>query len=216
MRMRILITGFEPQFGIKKTPSGEIAKLWASGMLSVPGVEVRAVVLPQIFGVAGKDTCSEVAAFKPNAVIMYGATQHNTPIRLEKFAVNVRNSPMGDNTMVPVRDGVSLLGGPPGHEASWPCADISDAMAELEHETIVSYTAGTHVCNDQFYLVMDWLSKNDVGHRVAAGFVHVSFPNEFGVVEDRSWKTPEFPRLVDASICLVKVVTEWYGRQRPL
>ena len=58
--MRFLITGFEPQFGIKKTPSGEIAKLWASGMISVPGVEVKAVVLPQVFGVAGKETCSEM------------------------------------------------------------------------------------------------------------------------------------------------------------
>ena len=48
--MRILITGFDPQWGIKKTPSGEVAKLWANGDLQVPGIETHAVVLPQVFG----------------------------------------------------------------------------------------------------------------------------------------------------------------------
>jgi pyroglutamyl-peptidase len=210
--MRCLITGFEPQFGIKKTPSGELAKLWADGMLSVPGVEVMAKVLPQVFGVAARDTCADIASFRPNIVIMYGATQKNDPIRLERFAVNVRNSAMGDNTMVPVRDQPVVFGGVPGYEASWPCAGLAEALTASGNKSVVSYHAGTHVCNDQFYTVMKWLSENDVGHPVAAGFVHMSFPNEFGVVEDRNWETSGFPGIVDASVKLVSIASDWYSK----
>lgn len=210
--MKCLITGFEPQFGIKKTPSGELAKLWRDGMISVPGVEVKALILPQIFGTAGKETCEEIALFKPNAVIMYGATQKNDPIRFERFAVNVRHTAMGDNTRIPVTNAPIVLGGPAAYESSWPCIDFADALSKLGHHSVVSYHAGTHVCNDQLYIVMKWLSENDVGHSVAAGFVHMSFPNEFGVVEDRKWKTSGFPDLVDASIKLVTILSKWYPR----
>lgn len=208
--MRFIITGFEPQFGIKKTPSGELAKLWRDGLISVPGAEVKSIVLPQVYGVAGRETCNEIAAFKPHAVIMYGATQKNDPIRFERFAVNIRNSSMGDNTRVPVRDQQIVPGGVPGYESSWPCMLLANSLSESGHNAVVSYHAGTHVCNDQLYIVMKWLSENNIGHPVGAGFIHMSFPNEFGVVEDRKWVTSGFSDLVDASLKTVSSIMAWY------
>ena len=93
--MRCIITGFEAQYGIKRTPSGELAELWQSGALEVPGVEVKSLVLPQLFS-AHEILCTEIAAFKPNIVLMFGATQKNDPVRLERFAINIADSTMGD------------------------------------------------------------------------------------------------------------------------
>lgn len=206
--MRVLITGFEPQFGIKKTPSGELAKLWQSQLISVPGVDVDAIVLPQIFGMASEITCSKIMEFSPDVVLMYGATQHNSPVRLERFAVNVRDSPMGDNSMIPVIDQSIVNGGPAAYETTLPVLELSEAMKAEGVNTIVSYHAGTHVCNDQMYLVLRWLQEKGLSQKVAAGFIHISFPNEFGVVEDRGWKTAGFDGIVDSSIKLVRILSE--------
>jgi pyrrolidone-carboxylate peptidase len=208
--MRCLITGFEPIFGIKRTPSGSLAKIWSDGSISVPGVEVRSIVLRQIYEIAATDTCTEIVGFKPHIVIMYGATQHNDPIRFERFAINIRNTTMGDNNKIPIRDTPIVLGGQPAYESSWPCQILADQLSKEGSRAIVSYHAGTHVCNDQLYLVMKWLNENDIGHPVAAGFLHISFPNEFGVVEDENWETAGFTRIIDSSMKLVRIVSDWY------
>ena len=210
--MRCLVTGFEPIFGIKRTPSGELAKLWSSGSLSVPDVDVKSIILPQLFGVAAQRTCTEILSYRPHLVIMFGATQHNDPIRLERFAINIKNTTMGDNSRIPIRSAKISTDGPSAYEASWSCRDIVDALGPLGINAIESFHAGTHVCNDQLYLVMKWLSENDIGHPVGAGFVHVSFPDEFGVVEDRNWHTSGFSGIVDASIKIINAASEWYAR----
>ena len=208
--MRIIVSGFEPIWGIKKTPSGELAKLWEDGSLEVPGVEVAGRVLPQKFGKSTEELCAEIAAFQPHAVIMYGATQHNDPVRLERFAVNVERSPMGDNTKIPVKERHIVQGGPAAYEATLPIHDLVDRLKDQGVDCKPSYHAGTHTCNSLMYGVLHWLQSNQLPHPVAAGFVHVAFPNDFGVIEDEMWSTATFSGIVKSSLLLVEAVAEWY------
>lgn len=207
---RCLITGFEPSYGIKKTPSGELAKIWRDGVVSVNGVETRAMVLPQIFDVSAEMTIAEIISFKPHAVIMYGATPRNNPIRFERFAVNIKNTTSGDNNRIPIRDTKILNDGPPAYEASWPCGYLVDKMNNLGTSSMISYHAGEHTCNALFYQVMHWLGVNNLQNTIMAGFIHCSFPDEFGVVEDQDFKTEGFTGLVKASINLVSILHQYH------
>lgn len=211
--MRVLISGFEPIWGIKKTPSGELAKLWASGDVSVEGVETRAVVLPQVYGKCTDVLWAEAVSFRPHAILMFGATQHNDPMRLERFAVNVERSPMGDNTRIPVKERPVLHSGPAGYEATIPVTWLVQALKDAGVDAKPSYHAGTHTCNSIFYGVMHRLATQPLGHPVGAGFVHVSFPNEYGVIEDELWTTASFPGIVKGSTALVEQVRNWYLAQ---
>jgi pyroglutamyl-peptidase len=211
--MRVLISGFEPSWGIRKTPSGELAKLWASGEISIEGVEVRSVVLPQVFGQSADMLWADVVAWKPHAILMFGAAQRNDPMRLERFAINIEKSPMGDNTRIPVRERPVVHSGPPAYECSLPIHWLVDRIVELGIDVKPSYHAGTHTCNSMFYHIMHRLSNHSVGHPVGAGFIHVSFPNEYGVIEDELWSTATFPGIVKASMALVDQVKNWYIAQ---
>jgi pyroglutamyl-peptidase len=209
--MRVLITGFEPQWGLKKTPSGELAKLWATGDLVIPGIETHGVVLPQVFGKSAEITIAEIQTFDPQVVLMFGATMHNDPVRLERFAVNVESSVMGDNTRIPVvPDRPILPGGPAGYESTLPIHWLVDHLNAVGVDCKVSFHAGTHTCNSLMYHVMHYLAAKPHPMPVIAGFIHVPFPNEFGIMEDALWTTATFEGIVQASVGLVQKTRDWY------
>ena len=207
--MKCLITGFEAQYGIKKSPSGELATLWQSGSLKIPGVEVKSVVLPQLFS-AHEILCTEITSYKPNILLMFGATQKNDPVRIERFAINIIDTTMGDNSQIPIRNSKILLNGPAAYESSLPCALLAQGLSKEGVSSVESHHAGTHTCNCLLYNMMHWLGQNDIGHPVGAAFVHVSFPDSFGVVEDRHWGTEGFQGIVKASMKLISITATWY------
>lgn len=209
--MKCIITGFEAQYGIKRTPSGELAELWQSGALEVPGVEVKSLVLPQLFS-AHEILCTEIEAFKPNIIISYGATQKNDPVRLERFAINCIDTTMGDNSRIPIRNSKILLNGPAAYESNLPCALLAKELSKEGISAVESHHAGTHTCNALLYNVMHWINNNDIGHAVTACFTHVSFPDEMGVTEDRHWPTSGFQQITKSSLILIKLASDWYAK----
>jgi pyroglutamyl-peptidase len=205
--MKILITGFDPIWGIKKTPSGDLAKLWMDGSLSVPGVEVKALVLPQVFQKCTEITVSEIKSFKPDAVLMYGATKKNNPVRFERYAINSELSAMGDNTRIPVKERPVVYNGPAGYGSNLPIDYLIQSVSDSGVDVKSSQFAGTHVCNSIFYGVMHYITVNKLD--VLAGFIHMSFPNEYGVVEDGMWSTATFADLCKASVATVQALDSW-------
>lgn len=211
--MKVLLTGFEPIWGIKRSPSGDLAKLWAEGAVSVPGVEVKGVVLPQLYGKSTETLLTEIGAWQPNAVLMFGATQKNDPLRIERFAINVERSPMGDNSRIPVQDRPVVRGGPSAYEPLLPVDQLIESLNKRGVTTKASYHAGTHVCNSLMYGVLHFLTTVPQPHFVAAGFMHVPFPNDFGVIEDELWSTASFSGIVEASVALIGQISQWYQSQ---
>lgn len=183
--MRLLITGFEPAPGVRRTPSGELARLWAKEKLAPPSIEVRAVVLPQIFQTCIRLACTEIDAFRPDCVLMFGGVPSKDVVRVERFAVNAIHTDVGDNTMVPVHDRPILPGGPAAYETSLPFDYLLSALDEAGIHARLSYSAGTHTCNNIMYGVRHYLCTTGRS-ALPAGFIHVPFPREFaaGVIED--------------------------------
>lgn len=210
--MKLIITGFEPIWGIKKTPSGDLAKLWDSGSISVPGVEIKSIVLPQLFKKCTDILISEMDTFKPDAILMYGATKKNNPVRFERFALNVELSSMGDNSRIPVNERSVNINGPAAYYGNWPVDYIIKYLDANGVHAITSQFAGTHVCNSIYYGIMHHIVTNNLP--TVAGFIHMSFPNEYGVVEDGMWTTPSFGDLTKTSILTVKGLNAWFNSKR--
>lgn len=208
--MRILVSGFEPAFGIKRTPSGELASMLKNGDMSVPGLSISGIVLPQIFRESTKHLLSAAASFKPDAIVMLGATPKSDPFRLERFAINIENTQMGDNSQIPVHNRQIVFNGPAAYEASWDCQKLSDFMKENHTSSSISYHAGTHTCNSIFYEVMHYLTLRGMVGQIKAGFVHMPFPNEFGISEHKG-STSSMSDLVSGLLVLLQGLGETYG-----
>jgi pyroglutamyl-peptidase len=207
--MRVILTGFEPSWGIKKTPSGELAKLWAKEQMPVEA-EVKSIVLPQIFGTSTKILCDAIAEFEPQIVFMFGATTKADPIRLERFAINVEHTVMGDNNRIPISDRPILKGGPSAYESTLPIDFLVSHLNNRNISAKTSYHAGTHTCNALLYGCMHYLSsKPDLN--IVAGFIHVPFPNEFGVVGDEPWAVAGWTGIIQASVVLMQETINWYN-----
>lgn len=206
--MKVIISGFEPIWGIKRTPSGDLAKLWQSGNISVPGVEIHAMVLPQLFGKCTEILVSEIKSFRPDAILMYGATKKNNPIRFERFALNVEMSSMGDNSRIPVQERPIITDGPPAYMSTLPIDYLVETLDQSGINSRSSQFAGTHVCNSIFYGIRHYLTLTGQ-ENVMAGFIHMSFPNEYGVVEDGMWSTHGFADITKASIGTVRALKEY-------
>jgi pyroglutamyl-peptidase len=209
--LKAILTGFHPQWGIKKSPSGELAKLW-QGSINSTEVEVKSLVLPNEFVAASEVLCSEIQSFQPHFVLMFGAAFKEKPIRIERFFINIENSPMGDNTKIPVKDRHIIDGGPAAYESTLPVQDLIEILGNSEIKSIPSFSAGQHTCNSLAYRTIHWLNTNPIPHPIAAGFIHVSFPNSFGIIEDSGWSVSTFEEITKASIILVNETARWYGR----
>ena len=209
--MKAIITGFEPIWGIKKTPSGDLAKMWKDKLVSVQGVDVKAFVLPQLFTKSTEMLISEINAFNPDFVLMYGATKKNNPVRFERFAVNVELSPMGDNSKIPVKERPIVIDGPGGYSTNLPVDYLVDSVGKSGVDAKTSQFAGTHVCNSIFYGIMHHINTNNLP--TLAGFIHMSFPNEYGVVEDGMWSTATFADLVKASVVTVDAMNKFISNR---
>lgn len=204
---RVILTGFEPAYGIRKTPSGDLMGVYMRGEISIPGVEVHPLILPQVFGTSSQIVISEMDKIQPHAVVMFGATMKVEPVRVEKFAVNVENTHMGDNNRIPVYDRRINPNGPSAYEATWDVQDLHDALNKRGSSGKISYHAGTHTCNSLMYNVVHHISTNPAHANVKAGFIHVPFPGNYGVEENHS-KISTLNDVVKASKIIIERLME--------
>ena len=179
--MRVLITGYEPAYGIKKTPSGEIAKAFADGSTFLNNVETFGVVLPQSFAYQSERLISELGVIRPEFLFILGSTFKHGKVRLEEFALNVIDTKVGDNSKIPITNRMVNQRGPAALRSN---VNIDGVMRKIEDpESVVrSYHAGTHVCNALYYDTLDYLSRFSPATKCL--MIHVPFPVEYGIMDD--------------------------------
>jgi len=179
--MRVLVTGYEPAYGIKKTPSGDIARMISDGAVFINGVDTFGLVLPQSFEDQGQLLRSEMGVVRPDFLVMLGSTLKPGKIAIEEFALNVIDSKCGDNLKIPVKRPYISASGPAAYRTN---IDIIGSLMRTPDPKRFShhYNAGTHVCNALYYEALDYITRYDP--RCKAVFVHIPFPNEYGVCDD--------------------------------
>jgi pyroglutamyl-peptidase len=163
----ILLTGFEPFGGDSGNPSGDavrdVAVRWDGDG------ELVSAVLPVEFDAADREVRGLIRELRPDVVIATGLAGGRTVITPERVAINLRDARIPDNSGAQPIDEPTLPGGPAAYFATLPVKRIARAVGGS-----VSHSAGTFVCNDVMYAVLD----ETRGSATAAGFIHVPWSDE--------------------------------------
>jgi pyroglutamyl-peptidase len=186
--MKILISGFEPFGGSTVNPTEKLVRAIAEE--TFVGVELRTVLLPVYFDDCVDLLLQEIEEFRPDALISCGLAGGRTGITPERIAVNLKDiapdASYPDNKGVRPQDMPINPDGPDGLFTKLPIRRMVGRLKEAGIPASISYSAGTFICNNSMYGVMDYIRENDLS--MIAGFVH--FPASDEMAEEHpAWPT---------------------------
>ncbi len=177
----ILVTGYEPFGGRDVNPTQQLATALAGR--SVPGVELHTAVLPVVYDECVDVLLAEVARRKPDAVVVCGLAAGRAEVTPERVAINVKGTSepaQADNAGNRPLD-EPIGGGPDGLFSTLPVRAIQRALVAAGIPSTVSDTAGSFVCNNTMYGLLDHLRRQDGAP--LGGLIHLPASAEMAAVE---------------------------------
>jgi len=168
--MDILITAFDPFGGEAVNPAQEAVKLLPS---EIGGCRLYKLVVPTVFGEAGRLAAGAMDRLRPQAVICVGQAGGRRAVAVERVAVNLMDARIPDNAGNQPVDQPVEEGGPAAYFSTLPVKAMAQAIQEAGLPGEVSYTAGTFVCNSLLYSVLRHAEKTMPSCRCC--FIHVPY-----------------------------------------
>lgn len=207
MSAKILVTGFEPFGGMAVNPTEQIVT--ALRDRTFPGVELHTAVLPVTYDECLQVVLGEIDRVGPEAVIACGLAAGRTAVTPERIAINVKDTG-GDESIAdnagrrPVDEPIN--DGPDGLFSTLPVREIERVLLGSGIPAAVSNTAGTYICNNTMYGVLDHLRRQ--GSHALAGFIHFPASTEMAASDPR---LPSLPLevLERALVVAVETVAEY-------
>lgn len=147
--MRLLLTGFEPFGGYAENSSWEVAKAVAS--CGVLGVEVIAEQLPVSFHRVEAMLRTFVERHCPDVIIMLGQSALTDRVKLERVALNMMDSRMGDNDGYKPSEEAIYEGENNALFTTLPIKQLHRVITENNIPAKISNSAGLYVCNRTYY-----------------------------------------------------------------
>ncbi|OAX50721.1 pyroglutamyl-peptidase I [Paenibacillus sp. AD87] len=202
--VKILISGFEPFGGDTVNPTGELMEALTQEVME--GAELKTVLLPVHFDECADLLISEMESWRPDVVIACGLAKGRTAITVERIAVNVKDIPPGsyaDNEGQNPVDELIVEGSPDGLFSTLPIRAMVNNMGAAGIPAAVSNTAGTYICNNTMYRVLDHIRLRQLPIR--AGFVHFPASTEMAVFQPSVPSLP-IPMMLDALRVMIRTV----------
>ena len=170
----VLVTGFDP-FGGASTNASWLAVRALSGCV-IDGHPVITAELPTVFAQAWPQLKRLMDEHRPRLVLAVGEAAGRSSISLERVALNLCDARIPDNAGAqPVEQPVDAAG-PAAYSSRLPLRAVKAELDALGIPAEISNTAGTFVCNQVFYQLMQALD-GDPGGR--GGFIHVPLCAEY-------------------------------------
>lgn len=158
----VLLTGFEPFGNSSLNPSGEIVK-------AIKADNIVSAILPVDFGESALLLKGLIDQHKPDVVLCLGQAEGRHAMTPERIAINIDDARMADNSGALVSERAVIEGGPDAYFSTLPVKEMVNAMKAAGVPAVISYSAGTFVCNHIFYALQHHLK----GSGVKSGFMHV-------------------------------------------
>lgn len=171
--MKVLVTGFEPFGGEASNPSFEAVRLLPP---QICGAEIVVTEIPTVFEPSGPALEAVIELNQPNIVICVGQAGGNAAIAVERIAVNLRDASIPDNAGALPVDELVRAGGPAAYFSTLPVKAIVSALRENGIPAYVSNSAGTYVCNNLLYTLLDLIHGKYP--YMQGGFIHVPYSME--------------------------------------
>lgn len=164
----ILLFAFEPFLGYKNNSSLQVAR---NIMERASPREVNYIELPVVFGDAARKVTAVMRETNPDYVLGLGQNAAAKKIAIERLALNVNHTLFRDNAgNKPFAE--SIVSG--RTIAYWTTLPYKRIIAVFRENSIpfrLSYFAGTYVCNNVLFSLLD-ARKKDRG-QTGVGFLHL-------------------------------------------
>ncbi len=189
--MKILLTGFEP-FGQQTiNPSEEVVKRLGGTRLDGIELVTANLAVERYKGPTG--ITKEYSDAKPDAILCLGEGGTYPGLYIERIFVNLLDSAMKDNGGHLATDEVINPNGPDAHFSTLPVRRIFDALKRANIPCKLSLSAGSYICNQVGYTLMDLVHQGD--RPIPAGFIHLPF------LPEQAAKYRECPSMSPETMC---------------
>ena len=186
MKKKILITAFEPFAGRKANPALEVMKLLRPG--AFPGCELRKAKLPVSGKAVGRRLAALAAAARPDIIVSLGLAAGETSVRVERFALNIQDYGIKDNSGYRPEGKRIRADGPAAYFVNSDPLKTAAAVRRAGVPAYVSNHAGAYVCNHLMYEVMHAITAG--GHKARFAFIHLPLTTEMAVLEKPGRQVP--------------------------
>ena len=202
--MRILITGFDPFGGEPVNPAWEAVK-----RINLSGnIEIFRLMVPTVYGRAIETVTAEAERIHPDAIVCIGQAGGRKAITPERVAINMRDARIPDNAGNQPKDVPVVPGGPAAYFATLPVRKITEALNAAGICSEISYTAGTFVCNDLMYGILNYISGRS---GIIGGFIHVPcIPDQLARMPEGT-PAMELDTIVKGLETALTVISEYIG-----
>lgn len=170
--MKILVTAFGPFDG-----RSENASSLALRELKMAFPEIHTRILPVDSVIAPARLKQALLVIRPDALILLGEAAGSKSIRLETTAWNELDFKIPD---IAGRqpEGISICPSSPTIlRATLPMKKLQSRLETNGHEVILSNNAGRYLCNQVFYVALDWLRVRAIP--CPAGFIHLPLAQDY-------------------------------------
>jgi len=171
--MKGLITGFDAFGGDKINPSSLAVRQLKR---RIGSVVVHTAVLPTSYARSALALRGSIHEVRPDIVLCVGQAGGRAELCLERVAINVQDARIKDNDGKQPIDRAVVRDGPAAHFATLPIKACVAEMRKVGLPAAVSNTAGTFVCNNVFYALMDLAARHPIPMK--AGFLHIPYVTE--------------------------------------
>lgn len=193
--MKVLISGFEPFNNSGKNPSEEIVKGLPN---EIAGAEIIKAFLPVSYKMSFLTLKGYIDEHRPDVVICLGLANGRKAITIERIAINMNSASISDNDGYTYIDSPIRIDGKCAHFSTLPIRKMMEAMNEIV-PTQISNTAGTYVCNNIMFKVLEYVSDP-----VVAGFIHV--PMMVGMENPKGFYELELESMIQAITRGIEVI----------
>jgi len=183
---KILLTGFTPFGGEEINPSYEAVRLLPD---TIGDFQIIKAELPTVFRKGAQTLEQHVQEHNPVAVICIGQAGGRAAINVERVAINLQDARSPDNEGNCPGDEPIIPGGRTVYFSNLPTRAMVQSLQEHGIPAVLSYTAGTYVCNDVMYHLLSWTEERYP--RLMGGFIHV--PYAPGQVANMAAPQPSMP-----------------------
>lgn len=168
--MKILVTSFEPFNHETINPSYEIMKRLDD---EIDNVQIIKACLPVVFDQAVECVALIIEKERPDCVLSIGQAGGRKAITVEKIAINYKDADITDNMGQQPHNQKIKENGLLAYPSLLPCETIVEKIKEANIPVALSYSAGTFVCNNLMYGVLDLIKEKYP--KMISGFIHVPF-----------------------------------------
>ncbi len=171
MSIKVLLTGYEPFGGHKKNSTMDIVA--ALEGKKIKNAEVYGKILPVSVKRAGPEIDKVLDELKSDIVISLGLAPTYTSITVERVGLNLVDARIPDNDGEKPIDMPIVEGAPLAYLSTLPTREIVEELKRKGIPAVLSYSAGTYLCNYALFKVLHYASEH--GYPKSAGFIHIPY-----------------------------------------